>query len=49
MLLRRDRGDAVKTAIAGFSFVVSLVSSTYAAFRVSTQCIDMIVTDHCVS
>ena len=49
MLLERDLGDAVKAAIAGFSFVVSLISSTYATFRVSTPCIDIIFTDHSIS
>lgn len=49
MLLQRDRGDAVKAAVAGFSFVIPLVSSTYAASIVSMPCMDTISADHSVS
>lgn len=49
ILLQRDWGDAVEAAIAGFIFVVPLVSSTYAAFRVSMPCMDMISKNHSVS
>lgn len=49
MLLQRNRGDAVKAAIAGFSFVISLVSSTYAASIVSISCMNAIFADHSVS
>ena len=48
MLLQRDRGDAVKAAIAGFSFVISFVSSTYAASIISMLDTDMTFVDHIV-